>query len=149
MKKILTKILKAVPTLVSLFRKDTPEEGKGIVSSGIASLTIAGLISTGRLSAGQLDSTLLIVLAILEVAGYLFGVTALSAGASQSCPDQELLAGKGEGLSSTEAKALGRQWARMKQRKLTGERPDRAPERKDLSNYFPDNQNPNQHSHDH
>ena len=53
----------------------------------MASLTIAGLISSGRLAAGQMDSTLLIVLAILEAAGYLYGLIALSAGASQTCPE--------------------------------------------------------------
>lgn len=117
MSKFLRTVIQAVPSIVSLFRKKTSDEGKGIVKSGVASLTISGLISSSRMAAGDIDSTLLIILAILETAGYLFGVTALSSGASQTCPEELLLEGKGEGLTPTEATALGREWIRKKQQK--------------------------------
>lgn len=134
----LRKAVSAIPVIVSLFRKKTPEEGKGIVTSGVASLTISGLLSSGRLAAGQIDSTLLIVLAILETIGYLYGLIALSTGASQTCPEQELLEGKGEGLTSEEAKVLGREWIRKKQQKQLKDielGPSRRPEARDLSDF--------------
>lgn len=117
MTKFLRTAIGAIPAIVSLFRKNTPEEGKGIVKSGVASLTISGLISSGRMSAGEIDSTLLIVLAILETAGYLYGLIAVSSGASQTYPEEDLLEGKGDGLTPEEAKLLGREWIRKRQQK--------------------------------
>jgi len=113
MLKILLPIIKAVPTLISLLKSRTPEKGRGIVKSGIASLTISGLISTGKISAGGADGTLLLILSILETIGYLYGVIAVSSGAAQTHPVDELLKGKGEGLSNQQAKILGQNW--MKQ----------------------------------
>ncbi|WP_441000445.1 hypothetical protein [Fodinibius sp. SL11] len=110
MLRILTPIIKAVPTLIGLFKNRTPEKGRGIVKSGIASLTISGLISTGRLSASGIDTTLLLILSILEIIGYLYGMIAISSGATQINPVDELLKGKGEGLSDLQAKVLGQKW---------------------------------------
>jgi len=110
MLKILSPIIKAVPTLIGLFKSKTPEKGRGIVKSGIASLTISGLLSAGRLSASGIDSTLLLILSILEMIGYLYGMVAISSGASQTNPVDELLKGKGDGLSDQQAKVLGREW---------------------------------------
>ncbi|MDR8389857.1 hypothetical protein NC796_01825 [Aliifodinibius sp. S!AR15-10] len=110
MLKILTPIIKAVPTLIGLFKSRTPKKGRGIVKSGIASLTISGLLSTGRLSASGIDTTLLLTLSILEMIGYLYGMIAISSGATQTNPVDELLKGKGEGLSDLQAKVLGRKW---------------------------------------
>jgi len=116
MLKILSPIIKAVPTLLGLFKSKTPEKGRGIVKRGIASLTISGLLSTGRLSASGIDSTLLLILSILEMIGYLYGMIAISSGASQTNPVDELLKGKGGGLSDQQAKILGRQWLRQMQK---------------------------------
>ncbi len=116
MLKILKPIIKAVPTLISLFKSKTPEKGKGIVKSGIASLTISGLLSTGRLSASGIDTTLLLILSILEIIGYLYGMIAISSGASQVNGIDQLLEGKGEGLQKQDAKALGRQWLKQIQK---------------------------------
>lgn len=113
MLKILNPIIKAVPTLIGLLKGKTPEKGKGIVKSGIASLTISGLLSTGRLSASGIDSTLLLILSILEMIGYLYGMIAISSGASQINPVDDLLQGKGEGLSGQQAKILGREWLKQ------------------------------------
>ncbi|SMO92807.1 hypothetical protein [Fodinibius sediminis] len=113
MLKILSPIIKAVPTLIGLLKGKTPEKGKGIVKSGIASLTISGLLSTGRLSASGIDSTLLLILSILEMIGYLYGMIAISSGASQINPVDDLLQGKGEGLSGQQAKILGREWLKQ------------------------------------
>jgi len=107
MNKFLRVIIRAIPAVISLFRKETSEEGKAVAKSGLASLTIAGLISCGRVAAGEMDSTLLIVLAILEAAGYLYGLIALSAGASQTCPAEDLLEGKGDGLTPEEGVGPG------------------------------------------
>jgi len=108
-------IIKAVPTLISLFKSKTPEKGKGIVKSGIASLTISGLISAGKLSASGLDSTLLLILSILETIGYLYGMIALSSGAAQVSELDQLLDGKGEGLGEQQAKQLGQEWIKQLQ----------------------------------
>ncbi|MFH5883971.1 hypothetical protein ACG2F4_06640 [Halalkalibaculum sp. DA3122] len=116
MLKILKPIIKAVPTLISLFKSKTPEKGKGIVKSGIASLTISGLLSTGRLSASGIDTTLLLILSILEIIGYLYGMIAISSGASQTNPVDDLLQGKGDGLSDQQAKNLGRNWLKQMQK---------------------------------
>ncbi|PAU94253.1 hypothetical protein CK503_08550 [Aliifodinibius salipaludis] len=116
MHKILTPIIKAVPTLIGLFKKRTPEKGRGIVKSGIASLTISGLLSTGRLSASSIDTTLLLILSILEIIGYLYGMVAISSGATQTYPVDELLKGKGDGLSDHQAKVLGQQWLKQMQK---------------------------------
>jgi len=113
MLKILSPIFKAVPTLIGLFKHKTPEKGRGIVKSGIASLTISGLLSTGRLSASGIDTTLLLILSILEIIGYLYGMVAISSGATQTYPVDELLKGKGEGLSGQQAKVLGREWIKQ------------------------------------
>ena len=124
MLKILSPIIKAVPTLIGLFKSKTPEKGRGIVKSGIASLTISGLISTGRVSASGIDSTLLLILSILEMIGYLYGMVAISSGATQTNPVDDLLKGKGDGLSGQQAKVLGRKWIRQIQKnqvyKFTG-----------------------------
>lgn len=139
MNKFLRSAIQAIPAVISLFRKKTPAVGKAVAASGAASLTIAGLISSGRLAGGDLDSMLLIILAILEAAGYLYGLVTLSAGASQTCPEQDLLEGKGEGLTSDQAKILGREWIRKKQQqqlnqiKQTGM--DTTPKPRDLSDY--------------
>ena len=116
MLKILKPIIKAVPTLIGLFKSKTPEKGRGIVKSGIASLTISGLLSTGRLSASGIDTTLLLILSILEMIGYLYGTIAISSGAAQINPVNELLKGKGEGLSDQQAKVLGREWMKQMQK---------------------------------
>jgi hypothetical protein len=113
MLRILSPIIKAVPTLIGLFKKRTPEIGRGIVKSGIASLTISGLLSTGRLSASSIDTTLLLILSILEIIGYLYGMIAISSGATQINPVDDLLKGKGEGLSDQQAKVLGRKWLKQ------------------------------------
>lgn len=146
MNKLLSTIARSLPVIISLFRAKTSQEGKGIVKSGVASLTISGLISSGRMVAGEIDSTLLITLAILETVGYLFGVTALSAGASQACPEEALLEGKGEGLTQDEARVMGLEWVRMKQQKQMKEIGYSAitkPKARDLSKFFPTNQKPN------
>lgn len=138
MNKFLRTAIGAIPAIVSLFRKNTPEEGKGIVKSGVASLTISGLISSGRLAAGDLEGVLLLVLAILETTGYLYGLIALSAGGSQTCPEEDLLEGKGAGLPQDEAKILGREWIRAKQQKQVGEidlGTTGKPKAKDLSDF--------------
>jgi hypothetical protein len=113
MLKILKPIIKAVPTLIGLFKSKTPEKGRGIVKSGIASLTISGLLSTGRLSASGIDTTLLLILSILEMIGYLYGIIAISSGGTQTYPVDELLKGKGDGLSGQQAKVLGREWLKQ------------------------------------
>lgn len=96
MPKIIYTIIKAVPSLIRLFKSKTPEKGKGIVKSGVASLSIAGLISTGKLSASGIDTTLLLILSILETIGYLYGMVAISSGASQVSSIDQLLEGQGE-----------------------------------------------------
>lgn len=116
MLRILSPIIKAVPTLIGLFKSKTPEKGKGIVKSGVASLTISGLLSTGRLSASGIDTTLLLILSILELIGYLYGMVAISSGAAQINPVDELLKGKGDGLSNKQAKVLGRKWLKQMQK---------------------------------
>jgi len=113
MLKILTPIIKAVPTLIGLLKSRTPEKGRGIVKSGIASLTISGLISTGKISAGGADGTLLLILSILETIGYLYGVVAVSSGAAQTHPVDQLLQGRAQGLSKKQAKAIGREWLKQ------------------------------------
>lgn len=147
MLKILSPIFKAVPTLIGLFKRKTPEKGRGIVKSGIASLTISGLLSTGRLSASGIDSTLLLILSILEIVGYLYGMIAISSGATQIKPVDDLLKGKGEGLSDQQAKALGREWLKQMQKSLEYRIPgnslfdddysDLKIEAKDISQYKP------------
>ena len=138
MNKYLRGAIRAIPAVITLFRKKTPEEGKVVAKSGVTSLTIAGLISTGRLATGEMDSTLLIVLAILEAIGYLYGLVALSSGASQTCPEEDLLDGKADGLTSEEAIVLGREWIRLKQQKqlqeMNAAKPS-LPNAQDLSNY--------------
>lgn len=47
------------------------------------SLAIAGSISAGKLQIGDIDTTLLLILGILEAAGYLYGCLAVSAGVTQ------------------------------------------------------------------
>jgi hypothetical protein len=116
MLKILKPIIKAVPTLIGLFKSKTPEKGKGIVKSGIASLTISGLLSTGRLSASGIDSTLLLILSILEIIGYLYGMIAISSGAAQTNSMDQLLQGQGEDLQKQQAKNLGRHWLKQIQK---------------------------------
>jgi len=116
MLKILTSLIKAVPTLISLFKSKTPERGRGIIKSGIASLTISGLISTGKISAGGADGTLLLILSILETIGYLYGMIALSSGAAQVSELDQLLDGKGQGLGEHQAKQLGREWLKQLQK---------------------------------
>lgn len=83
MSKIIHTIVNAVPTLIQLFKSKTPAHGKAIVKSGLASVSIAGLISTGKVSASDIDATLLLILSILEAAGYLYGLIAISSGAAQ------------------------------------------------------------------
>ncbi len=83
MKKILRNVIKSVPTLITLFRKETPQEGKDIAKSGLTSLGISGMITTGRINAGEIDETVLIILAIVEGIGYIYGVIAILAGTSQ------------------------------------------------------------------
>jgi len=78
------KALTAVPAIIKLLRGKTPEQGKEIAKSGLTSLTIAGSISAGKLQLGDFDTTLLLILGILEVAGYLFGCVAVSVGFSQT-----------------------------------------------------------------
>jgi hypothetical protein len=80
----LKKTLTVIPTIIKLIRGRTPEEGKDIAKSGVTSLAIAGSISAGKLQLGEMDTTLLLLLGILEAAGYLYGCMALSIGASQS-----------------------------------------------------------------
>jgi hypothetical protein len=116
MLKKLTPLIKAVPTLIRLFKSKTPEKGRGIVKSGIASLTISGLISTGKISAGGVDGTLLLILSILETIGYLYGIIALSSGAAQISELDQLLDGKGEGLGEHQAKRLGQEWLKQLQK---------------------------------
>ena len=113
MLRILSPIIKAVPTLIGLFKSRTPKKGRRIVKSGIASLTISGLLSTGRLSASGIDTTLLLILSILEMIGYLYGIIAISSGGTQTYPVDELLKGKGDGLSGQQAKVLGREWLKQ------------------------------------
>lgn len=116
MPKIIRIIIKAVPSLISLFKSKTPEKGKEIVKSGVTSLSIAGLISTGKLSTSGIDGTLLILLSILETIGYLYGMVAISSGASQVSAIDQLLEGNGEGLQKQQAKNLGRQWIKQIQK---------------------------------
>jgi len=80
----LKKTITAVPAIIKLLRGKTPEQGKDIAKSGVTSLAIAGSISAGKLQVGEIDATLLIILGILEAAGYLYGCVALSVGVSQS-----------------------------------------------------------------
>ncbi|HKK88037.1 MAG TPA: hypothetical protein VJ917_04250 [Saprospiraceae bacterium] len=80
----LKKTIAAIPALIKLFKSKTPQEGKDIAKSGVTSLAIAGSITAGKLQIGELDATLLIILGILEILGYLYGCVALSVGASQS-----------------------------------------------------------------
>ncbi|MDZ7660481.1 hypothetical protein [Fodinibius sp.] len=89
MKKLLRNLAKSVPTLITLFRKETPQEGKDIAQSGLTSLGISGMITTGRLNAGELDETVIIILAIVEAIGYLYGVVAILAGNVQVRPDSK------------------------------------------------------------
>ncbi|MDR8390011.1 hypothetical protein NC796_02595 [Aliifodinibius sp. S!AR15-10] len=77
-------------------KSKTSEKGRGIVKSGIASLTISGLLSTGRLSTFGIESTLLILLSILEMVGYLYGMVAISSGATQTYPVNDLLKERGK-----------------------------------------------------
>ena len=79
----LKKTITAVPAIIKLLRGKTPEEGKDIAKSGITSLAIAGSISAGKLQVGEIDTTLLLILRILEAVGYLYGCVALSVGTSQ------------------------------------------------------------------
>jgi len=69
----LKKTITAVPAIIKLLRGKTPEEGKDIATSGLTSLAIAGSISAGKLQIGEIDATLLLILGILEAAGYLYG----------------------------------------------------------------------------
>ena len=80
----LKKTITAVPTIIKLLRGKTPEEGKDIAKSGVTSLAIAGSISAGKLQIGEIDTTLLLILGILEAAGYLYGCFAVSVGVTQS-----------------------------------------------------------------
>jgi len=82
--KRLKKTLAAIPAIIKLFKGKTPEEAKEIAKSGVTSLAIAGSITAGKLQIGELDTTLLIILGILETFGYLYGCVAVSVGASQS-----------------------------------------------------------------
>ena len=84
MMKRLKKTLTTVPAIIKLIRGKTPAEGKEIVKSGLTSLAVAGSISAGKLQLSDIDTTLLLLLGILEAAGYLYGCVALSVGASQS-----------------------------------------------------------------
>jgi len=61
MKKLLRNLAKSVPTLITLFRKETPQEGKDIAQSGLTSLGISGMITTGRLNSADLDETVIII----------------------------------------------------------------------------------------
>lgn len=83
MKKLLRNVIKSVPILITLFRKETPQEGKDIAKSGLTSLGISGMITTGRINAGEIGETVLIILAIVEAIGYVYGVIAVLAGGSQ------------------------------------------------------------------
>ncbi|MAL19392.1 MAG: hypothetical protein CL670_04395 [Balneola sp.] len=89
MKKLLKSVIKSVPTLITLFKKETPQEGKDIAKSGLTSLGISGMITTGRINAGELDETVLIILAIVEAIGYVYGIVALIAGSSQNTKVEE------------------------------------------------------------
>lgn len=89
MKKLLRNVIKSVPTLITLFRKETPQEGKDIAKSGLTSLGISGVITTGRINAGEMDETVLIILAIVEAIGYVYGLIALLVGSSQVKADTE------------------------------------------------------------
>ena len=82
--KRLKKTLTAVPAIIKLLCGKTPEEGKEIAKSGLTSLAVAGSISAGKLQLGEIDTTLLLILGILEAAGYLYGCFAVSVGVSQS-----------------------------------------------------------------
>lgn len=81
--KRLKKTITAVPAIIKLLRGKTPDEGKDIAKSGLTSLAVAGSISAGKLQLGEIDTTLLLILGILEAAGYLYGCVALSVGTSQ------------------------------------------------------------------
>jgi len=83
MKKLLRNLAKSVPTLITLFRKETPQEGKDIAQSGLSSLGISGMITTGRLNSADLDETVIIILAIVEAIGYVYGLIALISGSAQ------------------------------------------------------------------
>ena len=80
----LKKTITVVPAIIKLFKGKTPEEGKDIAKSGVTSLAIAGSISAGKLQLGEVDTTLLLILGLLEAAGYLYGCVAVSVGVSQS-----------------------------------------------------------------
>lgn len=82
--KRLKKSLSAIPTIIKLLRGKTPTEGKQIAKSGLTSLAVAGSISAGKLQLGEIDTTLFLILGILETAGYLYGCVAVSVGVSQS-----------------------------------------------------------------
>ena len=138
MNKFISTIIKSVPTLITLFRSRTSQSGKGIVKSGVASLTISGMISSGKMTAGEMDATLLIILSILEAIGYLYGLVAVSSGASQTCPEEELLQGRGDGLNPIEAEAMGNLWLRRKIMNEAGHGEFKdmpIPEAKDISAY--------------
>jgi hypothetical protein len=45
--------------------------------------------------------------------GYLYGIIAISSGGTQTYPVDELLKGKGDGLSGQQAKVLGREWLKQ------------------------------------
>jgi hypothetical protein len=83
MMKRLRKTLTAVPAIIKLVRGKTPKEGKEIAKSGLTSLAVAGSISAGKLQLSDIDTTLLLILGILEAAGYLYGCVAVSAGITQ------------------------------------------------------------------
>lgn len=44
------------------------------------------MITTGRINSGELDDTVVIILAIVEAIGYVYGVIALLAGSTQVRP---------------------------------------------------------------
>jgi hypothetical protein len=80
----LKKTITTVPAIIKLIKGKTPEEGKDIAKSDVTSLAIAGSISAGKLQIGEIDTTLLLILGILEAAGYLYGCFAVSIGVTQS-----------------------------------------------------------------
>jgi hypothetical protein len=82
--KRLKKTLSALPTIIKLVRGKTPTEGKEIAKSGLTSFALAGSISAGKLQLSDIDTTLLLILGILEAAGYLYGCVAVSVGFSQT-----------------------------------------------------------------
>lgn len=82
--KRLKKTISAVPAIIKLIQGKTPEEGKDIAKSGVTSLVIAGSVSAGKLQIGEIDTTLLLILGILEAIVYLYGCVAITVGVSQS-----------------------------------------------------------------